>query len=342
MKRGISRLRGANNEGVLLIVLLALIILMTMANPQFLSFFTMFSVVRSSLVPMVLALGVLMVIISGGVDVSFPAVAIFSAYTTITIARNFDLELGVIPAVLMVLAIGGLLGAINGVLISRWRLPTLIVTLGTAGIFKGILLAYVGSRYIADMPQALDNLSRRNILAIPGEHGTAFLHIMVIPVALLCVLVWWLLNRTMFGRSIYAMGGDYEAARRAGFPVIKNQILLYVLVGALAAIAGLIHVTMSRNANPQDLLGTELDIIAAVVLGGTSITGGRGSVFGTVIGVFLIQLINNSLILVGIPSTWQRATIGLLLLIGVTIQALSAKRASKRVFTIADAEEVQA
>jgi simple sugar transport system permease protein len=114
-------------------------------------------------------------------------------------------------------------------------------------------------------------------------------------------------------------------------------VALYVLAGVLAAVAGVLHVILGRNANPQALVGTELDIIAAVVLGGASIFGGRGSVLGTVLGVLLVQLINNSLILVGIPTAWQRAAVGVLLIVGVGIQALSAKRQSKKVFVTEEA-----
>ncbi|MHB1289935.1 ABC transporter permease [Georgenia sp.] len=115
---------------------------------------------------------------------------------------------------------------------------------------------------------------------------------------------------------------------------------LYVLVGALAAFGGVLHVILGRNANPQSLVGTELDIIAAVVLGGASIFGGRGSVFGTVLGVVLVQLINNNLVLLGIPSTWQRAAVGVLLLLGVSVQALGATRGRRRL--IVEQKEVAA
>jgi simple sugar transport system permease protein len=107
---------------------------------------------------------------------------------------------------------------------------------------------------------------------------------------------------------------------------VKLQLAIYVLVGVLAGIAGLMHVTLSRNANPYELAGTELDIIAAVVLGGASILGGRGSVLGAVLGVVLISLIKNSLILMGVPGTWQRTAVGVLLVAGVTIQALGARK----------------
>jgi simple sugar transport system permease protein len=338
-KINLARLRGANNEGLIALVLVVLSVVMTFLSDDFLSFQNFFSVIRSSLVPTVLALGVLMVIISGGVDVSFTAIAIFAAYSTV-------LWLGDTGSWLLVLVlacvIGALLGLVNGVVISKLRLPTLIVTLGTSTMFKGVLIAYVGAKYLADLPEPMTKLGNANLLSIPSGDKVANLHVFVVPVAALCLLVWWVLTRTMWGRSLYAYGGDPEAARRAGFSVVRAQVLLYTAVGVLAAVGGLMHVTLSRNANPQDLVGSELDIIAAVVLGGASIFGGRGSVLGTVLGVFLIQLIQNSLILAGIPSVWQRTAVGAILLVGVSIQAVSAKRASRKVFAYADEEVVAA
>jgi simple sugar transport system permease protein len=333
-----ARVKGDSNEGVLALVLLGLIVVMTLRNPDFLSFSTFFSVVRSSLVPTVLALGVLMVIISGGIDVSFTAIAIFAAYTTIVLVGDSDT--GTVTLLVIACAIGALLGLVNGLVIAKLRLPTLIVTLGTGGIFKGVLVAYVGAKYIADLPTQINSLGNANLLSIPSGGEVANLHVLVVPVVALCVLVWWLLSHTMWGRSLYAYGGDSEAARRAGFPVVRALVMLYAFVGVLAAVAGLMHITLSRNANPQDLVGSELDIIAAVVLGGASIFGGRGSVLGTVLGVLLIQVIQNSLILVGIPSVWQRTAVGLLLVVGVSVQAISAKRASRKVFAYADEEAV--
>jgi len=338
-RKGLTRLKGDNNEGVVLGVLVALMVVMTAVNPEFLSFSNFFSIIRSSLVPTVLALGVLMVIIAGGIDVSFTAIAIFAAYSTVVWVGQ---GAGVLVLLVVACTIGALLGLVNSVVISGLRLPTLIVTLGTSTMFKGILIAYVGAKYIADLPQGMTRLGNASLVAIPSGGEVAHLHVLVIPVALLCVLVWWLLSRTMWGRSLYAYGGDPEAARRAGFRVVRAQIVLYTTVGTLAAIGGLMHVTLSRNANPQNLVGSELDIIAAVVLGGAPIFGGRGSVIGTVLGVFLIQLIQNSLILVGIPSVWQRTAVGAILLLGVSVQALSAKRASRKVFAFADEEVVAA
>lgn len=332
------RLRGANNEGILLLVLVALVVTIGTLNPVFFSVSTLFSIMRGAIVPLMFALAVLIVMISGGIDVSFAAIAIFASYTTVVIVQNGESDPGLLAIIGIALFFGIALGAFNGVVIARFRLPTLIVTLGTQSLFKGVLLAYIGSKYIANPPKSLDNLATTNIVSIPLEQGVANLHVLVIPVAIIALLIAWMLRQTMFGRAIYAIGGDMEAARRAGFPVVRTQVLLYILAGALASVAGVLHVILGRAANPQDLVGNELDVLAAVVLGGASVFGGRGSVFGTVLGVLLIQIINNSLILAGVPTAWQRAAVGALLLIGVGIQALAQKREAKKSFVI-DANE---
>ena len=334
-----GRLRGQNNEGVLALTILVLIVVMSFVSSEFFSVGTLFDVVRNSMVDVVFALGVLIVIISGGIDVSFPVIGIFAGYTTIVLARDGHVDPGIAGAFLIAVVVGGLLGLVNGGLIARFKLPTLIVTLGTQGIFRGVLLAYIGSKYIATLPASIADLSTTDLVSY--HHGSSItrLHVFVVPVVLLCLAVHWMLQRTMFGRGIFALGGDSESARRAGFPVVKLQLAIYVLVGLLAGVAGLMHVTLSRNANPYELAGTELDIIAAVVLGGASILGGRGSVLGAVLGVVLISLIKNSLILMGVPGTWQRAAVGVLLVAGVSIQALGArKRTRRRAVELATAE----
>ncbi|GAA6526139.1 ABC transporter permease [Intrasporangium sp. DVR] len=338
MSGTLARLRGPNNEGLLVAVILVVVVAMAFASPAFFTASTFFALVRSSMVPLIFALGVLLVLISGGIDVSFLAIGIFAAYASVKWAIEGGTDQGPLLVFAIAMAVGALLGLLNGVVIARFRLPTLIVTLGTQSIFKGILIAYVGSAYIsaARLPASVNDLSRAHLVDV---RGGGYLHFMIVPVAIVTVLVALLLRRTLFGRSIYAIGGDTEAARRVGIRVVRTQIILYVLVGALAAFGGVLHVILGRNANPQSLVGTELDIIAAVVLGGASIFGGRGSVLGTVLGVVLVQLINNNLVLLGIPSTWQRAAVGVLLLLGVGIQAVAAGRARRRTVAVDEPAE---
>lgn len=324
MNRALARLRGANNEGVLVTLILLVAIGMALASPAFLAPSTFFALVRSSMVPLIFALGVLLVMISGGIDVSFAAIAIFAAYSAVRLLGEGS-DASIILLFVLALAIGGLLGLLNGAVIAKFRLPTLIVTLGTQTIFLGVLISYVGSEYISasKLPPSVSTVSANHLVDVQGG---GYLHILIIPVIVVALLIAAVLRWTRFGRSIYAIGGDTEAARRVGIRVVRTQVWLYVLVGALAAFGGVIFVILGKNANPQSIVGVELDIIAAVVLGGASIFGGRGSVFGTVLGVVLVQLINNNLVLVGIPSTWQRTAVGVLLLLGVSAQALGVIR----------------
>jgi len=292
-------------------------------NHSFWSVSTVFDIFRNSFVNLIFALGVLVVLASGGIDVSFAAIGIFAGYATAVIFLRSRIEVSVVVPFIVAAAMGLILGLANGAVIATFRLPTLIVTLGTQGIIRGALLLYIGAKALGQLPDALETLNRIDLLRLQLPNGDlARLNIMLIPVVILCVLTELLLRYTVLGRGIYAVGGDVESARRAGFPVARIHLFVYTFVGVLAGMAGMAHVALSRQANPYDLVGGELNVIAAVVLGGASLFGGKGSVLGTVLGVILISLIHNCLILLGVPSFWERATIGLLLLIGAAAQAL--------------------
>jgi simple sugar transport system permease protein len=331
------------NETALIIAIILLSLVIGIKSPEFFTLANLFDIFRSSFVQLIFALGVLIVIISGGIDISFPAVGIFAGYTAVVLMQRFEWnpENLLLPIALAII-IGTILGAINSIAIATFGIPTLIATLGTSGIFRGIMLTFIGSSFISDIPIALDNFATADLLKIQPEEGTlARLHILIIPVAILTILVSLLLTRTMFGRSVYALGGGVEATRRLGISVKRTQAKIYMLVGGLSGLAGILYVSLQRKANPYDLTGSELDIIAAVVLGGASIMGGYGTVFGTVLGVLLISLIKGNLILLGVSGSWQRAAVGALLLIGITVQALneSKKAKNRRVSTSDEAGE---
>ena len=331
------------NETALIIAIIVLSLIIGIKSPEFFTLANLFDIFRSSFVQLIFALGVLIVIISGGIDISFPAVGIFAGYTAVVLMQRFEWnpENLLLPIALAII-IGTILGAINSIAIATFGIPTLIATLGTSGIFRGIMLTFIGSSFISDIPIALDNFATADLLKIQPAEGTlARLHILIIPVAILTILVSLLLTRTMFGRSVYALGGGVEATRRLGISVKRTQAKIYMLVGGLSGLAGILYVSLQRKANPYDLTGSELDIIAAVVLGGASIMGGYGTVFGTVLGVLLISLIKGNLILLGVSGSWQRAAVGALLLIGITVQALneSKKAKNRRVSTSDEAGE---
>lgn len=316
-----TRLRGENNEGVLVALILLVVLGMGLVEPSFWSMQTLFNAVRSALVDLTLALGVLVVMISGGIDVSFTAIAIFGGYATVFLMTGLGAD-GMLWPFLVAAGIGVVLGSLNAAVVGGFRLPTLITTLGTGGAIRGVLIAFIGSETINILPRGLESLARAQLVDVRG----AQLSPLVIPVVLLCVALALLLRGTVLGRSVYAVGGDIESARRIGVRLGRTHTFVYLCAGLLAGIGGLLHVVLSRQANPYDLVGSELDVIAAVVIGGASIFGGRGSVLGTVLGVVLIAVIDNSLVQLGVPSAWQRLAVGLLVLGGVTLQVLGRRR----------------
>jgi simple sugar transport system permease protein len=293
-----------------------------LVNPAFLSLANLFDLCKSSTVTGLFALGVLVVLISGGIDVSFAAIGAFSMYVTTKILLALDFQGSVVIAFLLAGAIGIALGLFNAVFIAFFRLPTLIVTLGSASLFRGLLLGLVGTTIVNNLPGGMIRFSKSVPLGLMRPNGTftglspAFLLLV-----LAALLVGFLLRRTMLGRGLYAMGGNLVAAQRAGFNLRRQQFFIYGLVGLLSGVAGLVHACMMRNANPFDLVGMELNVLAAVVLGGASITGGRGTVLGTMLGVLLIVTINNSLILLDIPSYWQKVVTGLVILVSTAVTA---------------------
>ena len=171
------------------------------------------------------------------------------------------------------------------------------------------------------LPKGFTKFAKASIITVNAQIGKSSLPAAIILLLVIAFLAYFILNHTLLGRGVYALGGNITAAERVGFHVGVVQTFIYCFAGGVAGVAGLAHTCLVRTANPFDILGTELSIIAAVVLGGTSITGGKGTVKGTLLGVFMITIISNSLIMVGISTYWQRAVLGLLIIISVSIAA---------------------
>ncbi|MCC8109874.1 MAG: ABC transporter permease, partial [Planctomycetes bacterium] len=233
---------------------------------------------------------------------------------------------GIWVPVLRASLIGSHLVCLNAFFISKYRLAPLIVTLAMASAVTGFLRTFIGSTVIANLPRSMFDFSRTNILSVTQADGSvARLSVAVVVFAVITVLVWLLMNYTTPGRGLHALGNDPVAAERIGFNTKRIQFMAYGLSGALAGITGVIHVSLIRQANIRDLEGVEMEVIAAVVLGGASITGGMGTVIGTLLGVFLIMVIKGSLILMGIPSSWQKVVIGAVLIAATVVTSLRKK-----------------
>ena len=292
-------------------------------NPVFLSAPNLLDLGRNSITTGLFALGVLIALLSGGIDVSFTAIAAVAMYSTVKLFVQVNPQAPLILIFLVGAAIGALLGTVNGILIALFRLPTLIVTLGTLSLFRGFLLTFLGTRHIVDLPDSMIDLSRTYLYRGRLADGSLFsLPATTLVLVGVTTVVAVMLRYTTLGRFIYALGGSQVASSRLGIPVARTKLLVYVLIGLIAGITGIVHSSQARVANPFDLVGSELNVIAAVVLGGAQITGGRGGVFGTLIGVTLVTVINNSLVLLNVSSLWERCVIGILIILGAGVPLL--------------------
>jgi simple sugar transport system permease protein len=321
------------NESIVAIILVVFAVVSAIINPAFFSVEHMFNVLRSSIVIGIFAMGTLIVLVSGGVDVSFTAIAVFAMYSSVQVMIATGID-NILFAFALSAVIGLGLGLINAALISFFKLPTLIVTLGTLWAYRGFLLEYVGQKLVTDVPDGMTDFWRANLLTTQTERGTlTSLHSSILIVVAVAVITWLILKYTMLGRGIYALGGAPEAAERAGFNIRLIYFFIFGFVGVLSGIGGIVWASLARVADPNTMVGYELTVIAAAVLGGARITGGRGTVVGTLLGVLLLQTINNSLILLKIEPYWQQAVVGLIIILGTGIPAWQQKRARRHVGT---------
>ncbi len=320
------------NEFYVSLTILALSFLIQNKSGQFYTGNNMIDLARSMIIPGMLCMGVLIEIISGGIDVSFPAIAMLSMFSTIKLLLYMDYQGPVILAFVISGLIGLVLGALNGGLISLLRLPTLIITLGTGSIYLGFMQAVLKSRVISVLPAPVSKLSKNYLFtAYNKELGiTSSLPSVFILLIVTVVLAYFILNRTMLGRGIYALGGDIVACERAGFNITKLQFFVYGFMGALAGVAGMTRTVLTGSCQPTTLIGFELTCIAAVVLGGTRITGGHGTVKGAILGALLITMVSNSLILLGVPTYWSKFVTGIIIIIGTGTSAYQILRQKKK------------
>jgi simple sugar transport system permease protein len=311
------------------VLLLAMLIIGTI-NPAFWNLDNIFNLLRNNIVIGIMAMGVLLILISGGIDVSFPAFAVASAYITVKLVVLWQLP-GVLIPILMSVIFGALFGLINAFFVAKFKMIPLIVTLGTGGMVRGFLLGFVGTSMINinKMPRPLIELSKFEIFSGVNAAGSHYgLTILVLFYLFTAFAIHFLLKYTMLGRSIYALGGDPVSTERAGFNIPGIQTFIYCLAGALAGFAGILHNSLIWLSNPRDMMGFELDVIAAVVLGGASIFGGKGTVLGTVLGVFMLVLVKNSLIIMKVDTTWQRVVVGVIIIAATAITAYRDKKAN--------------
>ena len=291
-----------------LIGLLILCIVISFITPRFLSIGNIKNVLTQVSVNAVIAIGMSFVILTGGIDLSVGSILAVSAAAAASIIKSTG---NIYLAIIVALAIGCVIGLINGVLISKGRIQAFIVTLATMTIFRGITYVYTNGTPISGLGQNFSGIGNKMILGLP------------IPVVIMVIvfgIAFYVLSQTRYGRYLYALGGNEDSARLSGINTDKIKTLVYVICGATAALSGIIVTSRIGSASPNAGVGFELDAIAAVVVGGTSLSGGEGSVVGTIIGALIIGVLNNGLNLVNVSPFYQAIVKGLVILLAVMIK----------------------
>jgi len=292
--------------------LLALVIVLSFMSPYFLTVPNLLNVVRQVSIIAIISFGMTMVILTGGIDLSVGSMLAFAG--AISAGMIVNTGLNVYLAILIGLAAGTALGLFNGLAVAKAKLPAFIVTLAMMTVARGFTLIYTNGRPISGFDETFRFFGAGYIGAIP---------VPVIIMFLLLIVIYILLKKTPLGRYIYAIGGNEKATKLSGINTDKIKIAVYALNGFLAAVSGIILTSRLNSAQPMAGEGYELDAIAAVVLGGTSLSGGSGTVIGTIVGALIIAVLNNGLNLLNVSSFYQLVAKGGVILLAVFLDRKS-------------------
>ncbi len=307
-----------------LIALAVMIVVLSLLSDRFLTFANGRTILLQISVNLCLSIGMTLIILTGGIDLSVGAILALAGAVAAGLLKNglslawagAHLQFTPFGAVIAGVLVGLALGWFNGIAITRFRLPPFVATLGMLSIGRGLTMLWTGGFPITGLGESFGFIGAGFWLGVP----------MAVWICAGLVLAFHAVGRsTTFGRRIYAVGGNEQAARLAGVRVERVKIWTYTLGGALAGVAGLIVTARLDAADPKAGLGYELDSIAAVVIGGTSLSGGRGSVLGTVLGCLIIGVLNNGLFLLDVSPFWQQVIKGLVILAAVAVDKLGSR-----------------
>jgi ribose transport system permease protein len=294
--------------------LLVIIVVFSLLSRNFFEFDNVVGILLATAVNGVLALGVTFVIITGGIDLSIGTVMTLAAVMTGVLVTNLGLPLPV--GVLGGMATGAVAGLTNGILIGRYKIPSFIATLGMLNVAKGLALVISGLKpiYFNDTPSFNQGAMGSLIGSVVPGFDIPNLVLVFFAAALVASVV---LSRTILGRYTFAMGSNEEAARLSGVNVVRWKIAVYTVCGLFAGLAGVLIAARLNSAQPSLGQGYELDAIAAAVIGGTSLSGGEGTILGTVIGAFIISTLTNGLRILSVPQEWQTVVTGGIVILAV-------------------------
>lgn len=308
-----------------LIALVLLCVILSFLSDKFMTVDNTWNVMRQISVNICISVGMTLVILTSGIDLSVGSILAFSAAVTAGLLKfgielpAFDLFIGftLLGAVFSGMAVGGGFGYFNGLMITRFKVPPFVATLAMLTIARGATMLWTGGYPITGLGENFGFLGAGWFLGIPMP-----VWISAIVVALAVLLT----NKTKLGRYIYAIGGNENAARLSGINISKVKIIVYSMAGVLAAVGGLIITSRLDSAQPNAGFTYELDAIAAVVIGGTSLSGGKGKIMGTVLGAIIIGVLNNGLVLLDVSPFWQQVVKGAVILLAVIIDKSGSKQ----------------
>ena len=318
---GKKKVSSANNIVGILIALVVLCLDLQLAQPVFLTSSNLLNVLQQISTNFVIAIGMTFVIISGGIDLSVGSNIAVTGLLMAIMMKNWGV--GVLPTLIISLIFAGLIGLINGALIAFLNLPPFIATLGMMSIARGAAYTITGGAPIYTMPAGFTAISSRVRIPFIGDVPLYTILIM----AAVFVLGWYCLRYTRVGRFTYAIGGNENCAKLSGINLSKIKCFVYVISGLCCGVAAILLTSRLDSAVPTNADGQEMDAIAAVVIGGTSMKGGEGSMVGTLIGIFIIGVIANGLNLLGVAQGPQRMVKGLIIVVAVIIDVLRRRAA---------------
>ncbi len=298
----------------LTLVLIALIVLFTLINPRFATWSNMLNVLTQSSTYVIVAMGMTLVITKGGIDLS---VGSLMALVTCIAFGFIEGGMHYVPALILMFGLAVVLGAVNGAIVAFLAVPALIATLGTMVAFRGLALLHSAGKLYYGLPPEVVWLGQGTLFGIP---------VPILIAAGFVAVSHWLFNMSRFGVHVRAVGGNREAARLSGIKVWRIEIAVYAYIGLAVALGGLLW--MARIDGTQATLGTamEIHIIASVIIGGTSLFGGRGTLYGTLLGAILLTMLNNALVIAGVEFFWQLVAVGVIVICAVTINNIRENR----------------
>jgi ribose transport system permease protein len=315
--RSIVRWAASRSEAGIVLVLLILTTILSLATRTFLTSDNLFNILRNYSDIALSALGMTMVLVTGGIDLSVGSIMAFAGLVTALALSNFDLPLPV--ALLVGVLAGGLVGLINALLIVRLRLQPFIATLGMLGVARGVVVGSTNGNIVGgDFSTAFTTLGQGYVGPVP---------VPVIILLILAIIVSLFLKYHVWGTYIYAIGGNEISAVLTGLPVKKVKMFVYIASGLLSGLAGILVVARLGVSAPTQAFGYELNVIAAAVIGGVSLQGGRGTIAGSVLGAIIIGVLYNALVMLNVPTYWQQAFIGGIIILAALIDIFRQRRA---------------